>query len=401
MDYQGARALKKFGRYVLPGKVYNELTKSDIGVHGWLDPQVKKQRLLKAGLTSAGAAAAGAAASYAYNSAKNYISDKVIEGIDYLNPWTKTKMAPLKRKMASKKRRFRTIPIRRYRKATPRRRFKGRRRSYRKKLSPLQRAIRKTSKRIKMGHYRAPNMYRKVCDVVNLESYLKCPFVATGDAEKPYLAKYNRFTVDLASLPNLQNLLNENTFGDFQEFIIDKVVVKVVVKNARMLSMDPNYKAPDGHGTNQYTSETTMAHPEEYAAKNSYVFHKRYERDTQSSGDFTDWSLFQYAQRGAITYTNFFRQKGRMFDIGCFTTKLMDIEYAGSSASISKKGQPLGWMNKETAPSNLKVADFGIIMPGIAYKGWDKTNINPNPELEVSCRVCARVRNSAFSIDKW
>lgn len=240
-------------------------------------------------------------------------------------------------------------------------------------------------------------MYRRGCDFINIGN-IECPIDSVSGAAPK--AQYHTLEFNPTALPNLQNILGSE-FGKFKEYRIDRITYKVVVINARRLAMEPNYIPPDGTGV---AGEEHMAHPEEYAKKNSYVFHYRQENDDINTGVFEDWSKFQFAKPGTIEYVSFFRGKGKMFKCPVTTTIRSQIGTGtGSSSFINKDthGARLGWIDKDTSgQSTINIGKAGIIVPGVRHKGWDDTTLNPVPKLEVSCRVCWTARECGYSMDQ-
>lgn len=342
----------------------------------------------------------------------NYKKPTPLRG--YLDKVKTTTMAPVRmmRKKMKYATRKRTIRRRRYRRrAVPRRRY-GRRRFGRKRMSPLQKAIRRSTKRIKMYHYKNPYQFARGCDVIHLRPSATEDFFkvergwSTGD-KQPKLAKYYNLKFFANQLPNLQEKLNATTFEDFTDVKIDKVIYKITVMNARALAMDPNFRVAEGTGQNAASSPTLkMIQPEEYV-RNSYVFHRRYDGDaggTILSRDFDDWSAMQHCMKGAVQYVSFFRQKGKMFNTGVYGNSYREISTEGGGidqkTSLKKQGVPLGWVNKNTTDINkICIGRAGLILPSIHEKGWDNTTDNLVPHLMVQARVCWSVRNNAYSID--
>lgn len=333
----------------------------------------------------AAGAAAGATGAYGAGKLYNYLTDG----------HSTTTMAPIKK--YNKRVTKRKLVYRRFRKVArrmPKRRYKRR---YRRRGDSFGRNLRKTKKaRFNMRLYRQPNLYRRGCDYVPLAT-ISPPTDASGVSP---VAKYHSLELGIASCPNLTALLG-NTFGKFQKFKIDRVTVKVVCINARRLAMEPNYKSPDGTGI---TGEFTMLHEEEYAKKNSYVFHYRIDNDNIDDGPFYDWSNFQFARPGTIEYCSFFRGKGKMFKVPISTTKRTQIQTGlGQDTFINKDetGVPMGWLDRNIANrEHINICKAGIIVPGMNKKGWDGTTDNPIPILEVSARVCWSVKECGFAADQ-
>lgn len=369
----------------------------------WLTPNKPKwTRFIGKGIKYGGLAGLVAGSAYdlyqASSQLNNYKKPTPLRGyLDSLYPKKskETKMAPIRRMRKQQKyaTRKRTILRRRYRKRAPlQRRYRRRGPS-----SRLQRTIRRSTKKVVMRHYKRANMYRKICDVINIGDYFEPP---TGTS--PPLAKYHNLAFTVADLPRLNEVLVQPGIGGFRKVRIDKVTYKIVVENARQLSMDPNYRAPNGEGVTASEPPVNMAHPEEYAKKNSYVFHRRLENDVlASSSDFGDWSLFECAQKGAITYVSFFRQKGKMFNTAAAYTKTISYSYNGINNSKKIDGVPMGWFDVGTLPTNLQVGNAGLILPGMYTKGWDGETNNPIPRLSVSVRVCSTVMGSKSTIDNF
>ena len=370
----------------------------------WLTPvKPKWTRYIGKGIKYGGIAGLVAGSAYdLYQASKQlnqYKKPTPLPGyLDSLYPKKKEtvqKMAPIRRMKKNQKFavRKRTILRRRYRKRAPlRRRYRRRGPS-----SRLQRTIRRSTKRVIMRHYKASNMYRKVCDVINIGEYFEPP-----QGTSPPLAKYHNLAFTIADLPRLNDVLAEPGFGGFRKVRIDKVTYKIVVENARQLAMDPNYRAPNGEGVTASDPPVNMEHPEEYAKKNSYIFHRRIENDVlATSSDFGDWGVLETAQKGAITYVSFFRQKGKMFNTAAAFTKRIDYSYNGINQTKKIDGVPMGWFDVGTLPTNLQIGNAGLILPGMHDKGWDGTTANPYPRLGISVRVCATVMGSKKSIDNF
>ena len=313
-----------------------------------------------------------------------------------------TTMAPLRQtKRIATRRAYRLK--RRYRKMarhTPKRRYTRKRRFNKRKGGDLfLRNLRKAKRlRLYMKPWRMTNTYRRGCDFINL-GHIECPTdMVSGNAP---LAQYHTLEFNPTMLPNLQAILG-NEFGKFKEYRIDRITYKVICINARRLAMEPNYVPPDGTGV---TGENHMAHPEEYAKKNSYVFHYRQENDDINTGEFNDWSKFQFAKPGTLQYITFFRQKGKMFKCPVTTTIRSQIGTGTSTASDflnrDLHGARLGWIDKDLANQNkINIGKAGIIVPGVRSMGWDSSIANPKPKLEVSVRICWSARECGFSTDQ-
>lgn len=387
---QGARGLSR-RKHILPSKVYKELIKSDThGVHTWLNPQVRNARLRTVGAGLAAAGIAGLAGiQYGARQLYNYVNSTTMP------PTRSTKRYVPKRRAYRLKRRYRKMARR-----APKRRYMKKRRYVKRKGGDLFIKNLRKAKRLRMymKPWRMTNTYRRGCDFINL-GHLEFPTDAvSGNAP---LAQYKTLEFNPTQLPNLQAILG-NEFGKFKEYRIDRITYKVVVINARRLAMEPNYIPPDGSGVE---GENHMAHPEEYAKKNSYVFHYRQENDDINDGVFSDWSRFQFAKPGTLQYVNVFRQKGKMFKCPVTTTIRTQIGTGtGTHSDFLNRdlhGARLGWIDKDLVfQERINLGKAGILAPGVRHKGWDGTTDNPRPKLEVSCRVCWSARECGFSTDQ-
>jgi len=311
-----------------------------------------------------------------------------------------TEMAPIRRSMTKMRRRMRVIKKRSFRKRAPRR-MRGKRRGRRigrGKGSPLTRAIRRTSKRIRMGHYTNEKRYLKVCDVIDVGDYLLTSLTGVGAEQLSNVAKYRNLAFRISSLPNLVARLG-STSDKFDEFKIDKVTYKVTVLNARQLSMDPNYKAPDGSGQDAFPLPTNQMTNKFDYVPNTYVFHKRWQNDDLADADFLDWKKCKNGMRGACTFVNLFRQRGKMFNTAITADRADDV-YINNTAILQKRhGQGLGWQKNTSSIQDLKIGQAGLILPGISKNGWDNIVSNIVPKLRVTVRVCSSLRANAAGID--
>lgn len=329
-------------------------------------------------------------------------SKKPLKGyLDKLYP----KMAPIRRRIVRTRKRRVHIVKRRYRKRAPMRRRMGRRRSRRGKKSPLLRAIRRSSKRIKMGHYTSEKKYDRCCDSIFLGDYSPLFFNAGPgllDTEKTFAAaKYYPLQFTVANLPVLQSLLGTG-YDKFNEFKIDKVTFKIKILNARAMQMDPNYRAPDGTGQTAATGTVggfnSMLNQQDYVT-NTYVFHKRWQNDVENDQDFLDWRKCLVGQKGACTFVNLFKQAGKMFNTG-ITADRADTMYIQNVLTNTKKyGQPIGFQRVNEI-NNLRIGQGGLILPGMTRTGWDNTQANVIPKIRVTARVCSTVRFNANGVDQ-
>lgn len=381
---QGSRGLSR-RKGILPVRVYNSYAQLDRGVHGWLNPQVRKERLSTVGKAAAGVAAiAGSAAKAAY---------------DYYNKQTVT-MAPIRK--ARKLRGRRVFKKTSYRKRAPKKMLmRGKRRGRRMrrgKSSALMRSIKRTSKKIKMGHYTNEKRYMRLCDVIDVGDYLLTSLSGAGGESIANVAKYRNLAFRISSLPNLVARLG-STIDKFDEFKIDKVTYKVTVLNARQLSMEPNYRAPDGSGQDAVTlPPNIMVNKHEYVS-NTYVFHKRWQNDDLADADFLDWKKTKNGMRGSCEYVNLYKQRGKMFNTAITADRADDV-YVNNTAILQKKhGQGLGWQKNTTSIQDLKIGQAGLILPGITRNGWDALSTNIVPKIRVTVRVCSSVRSNAAGID--
>ena len=313
---------------------------------------------------------------------------------------SESKMAPIRRRMMSRKRILTRAP-RRFKKRVGgkrRRAYKRRGRRMRRSKGPLMNAIRRTSKRIKMGHYTNEKRFLRICDVIEIGDYGLTTLPTPQSGLIAGITKYRPLGFRIKSLPNLMARLG-STIDKFDEFKIDKITYKVTVLNARQLSMDPNYKAPDGSGQSTAVAPVdTMINKHDYVP-NTYVFHKRYQNDDLADQDFLDWRKTKVAMKGACTFVNLFRQKGKMFNTAITADRADDIYIDNTAIPNKKHGQPLGWQKFNDTIDELKVGQAGIILPGQTRTGWDGLNNNIYPSIRVTARVCSSVRSNAAGID--
>ncbi|MBG0744959.1 MAG: hypothetical protein IV298_16140 [Cylindrospermopsis raciborskii KL1] len=314
------------------------------------------------------------------------------------NLYQVAKMAPIRKKYVRRgRKRLRTVR-RRYRKralrAVRRRRvYKGRRRSRR--SSPLIRAIKRSSKFIKMGHYTMPDRFRKCCDVIDIADFECTP--GSVDAISG-VAKIHDLSFKIDNLANLKDLLTGGTKDDFSEFRIDKIVYKVTCLNARNLQMDPNFKPPDGTGQDALTTPSVvMANKWDYVP-NSYVFIKRFQNDPLTNADFTDWSLIRRSDKGVATFQNFFRQRGKMYNMPIIVDRADEIYMNSTAVTRKRHGTALGWQTYSAGIMDLRIGAGALIMPGIFPKGWDNTIMNIKPKLRITARICSSVRCNVKSL---
>lgn len=376
----------------------------------WLTP--KKPTWVAKGLRYAkygglGTLALGSAAQLAYDiyntpsaqapkPLKGYL-DKIYKKKQFTTTKPETQiMAPIRKTMRKQTR----VIKRRFRKRAPRA-FRGKRRGRRMrrgKRSPLMRAIRRTSKRIRMGHYTNEKRYLRVCDNLSVADFTVTNCTGTDSDFINGVAQYKDLSFRISSLPNLVARLGSTT-DKFDEFKIDKITYKVRVLNARQLAMDPNYKAPDGYGQDVTPIPTkSMLNKHDYVP-NTYVFHKRWQNDDRGSEDFTDWKKCRTGMKGSCTFVSLFRQKGKMFNTAITADRGDDI-YINNTAILQKKhGAALGWQKNSTDIQDLKIGQGGLIIPGMSKKGWDNTTNNIKPLIRVSVRVCSSLRSNGGGID--
>lgn len=252
-----------------------------------------------------------------------------------------------------------------------------------------------------MGHYTNSKRYLRVCDVVGFTSDFvpnKCSG-ATSLADYAGVAQWYDLSTNISGLPNLAANLGTGT-NQFDEFKIDKITYKVQVLNARQLSMDPDYRAPDGTGQNTAATPTqTMAKKYHYV-QNCYVFHKRYQADNTTSSAFLNWEQVAFAQKGAATFVNMFRSKGKMFNTAITAQKQETLYVDGTANTVKKDGIPLGWQKYVATTMDLNVGQAGLIVPGAFTYGWGGST-NPVPQIRVTMRVCSTLRTNSNSIDTF
>ena len=310
-------------------------------------------------------------------------------------------MAPIRlRKMAGKKRRvYRRRPMRTKRRISRRRPRMMRRRGRRYPRSEFFRLLRKSTKRIRMGHYTSMKRYEKCCDVLELGEYdATLGGVEHGGLTYPERPTYYNLQSKLSELPNLMKLLKGDD-KEFLEFRIDKVTLKVTVLNARAIAMDPNFRAPDGSGY-WIPSETLLSEVanKQFYVNNTYVIHRRIENDAPTTV-IQDWKKLQNASKGSIKFVNLFRQRGKMFQlpVTCGRTDRMIINE--TEVGTRKEGYALGWKQYTEDLDNIRIGNAGLILPALYPKGWDETTANIAPKLSVSVRVCSSVRKNVNSVD--
>jgi hypothetical protein len=253
-----------------------------------------------------------------------------------------------------------------------------------------------------MSHYTNIRRQEKICDTLDIGDF-DCHKLTSGKILGQ--AKYRNLGFKISELPHLMAKLTPLAAGassnetKFDEFRIVKITYKIKVLNARALSMDPNYRCPDGSGQNTVTlPDKIMVNKHNYV-HNSYVFHKRYQNDDLTAFDFTDWKLIQDSMKGACEFVNFFRQKGKMFNTAITADRAQEIYVNNTPLFYKKHGQTIGWQKHDTSLMDLRIGQAGLITPGIHRLGWDEVLSNPNPQVRVSVRVCSVVRANKQSVD--
>lgn len=256
-----------------------------------------------------------------------------------------------------------------------------------------------------MGHYTNEKKFERCCDSILIGEFSPLTLAAgpgLTDTEKTAAqAKYYSLHFTPNQCQVLQSKLGGSNFDKFNEFKIDKITYKIVIMNARAISMEPNYRAPDGSGQTVAQgggATQTMSSVQDYVT-NTYVFHKRWQNDVESDQDFLDWRKCLVGQKGACTFQNLFRQRGRMFNTA-ITADRGDNIYINNTTEFTNRisGRPLGWQRNATLGA-LRLGQAGLIVPGMTRNGWDNTTPNLIPKIRVTARVCSTVRFNANGID--
>nr|UOF80438.1 hypothetical protein [Cressdnaviricota sp.] len=360
-------------RGVLPGPTYRAFAAQDRGVHGWFNKRVRAHRLRSAaGAIFAGAQTLGSLGAAAYNW------------------WNKPQTMAKQRRRTIYRRRRRTMKKRIYKKKFMKKR------TYRRRRSAARKDVTRRMARTPLYKYTKTYDFNRGFDHIDFGP-VKPELGTTANVSANAKLKVLSFTIgDLARLKEKLNSFTSAAGNSNHNklFRIDKIVYKVLVENAKALTMDPSFKAPDGSGTNM-TNEQDFVN-------NSYVFHLRSEQDDQAdTNSFTDWSYLKYARKGAVKFVSLFRQRGKMFPCSFRVIQKNTNQEAATDLVTRKDNINPGWIRYDASGLNtfpVKLAN--IILPGLDGKGWDG-QVNMTPQLRVTARVYWSTKGNLYSIDTF